>query len=415
MEMNVKTVFFMTFALLFICSALGYSDELSDLKQKVEALEKSREQDKEKITELNDSVNELLNQPSANTVVSNALGKQTTVGGHFKFFLADQARGDVNDDSQHNSYSAGITELWIYINKTVTDWLQINVAPNVVVLAEATPALGSPISRPTSGGVDVDLDEAFMTVRLPNMYELKAGAFYPMFSEDYATKSWWHDQYHNNNGLVTLQAMQSTGVELYRNYDFESFSLPLSLGLFNGESRGVSQDTRFTDNNSAKTVMAHAGPEFFVSDGRLRLMGSAGYGRWDDQGDNDAYQWAAGAEYSKASVTLTGEYLYRWRENLPLTGGGTEDGEDKGWYIKAKYAHSSTLRFVLKYSDVDLWAVSSTRLLTDSYKEVSLAGGWWITDSSTIIPQVEYVDADRSSSSITLEYVRYTLGWRTTF
>lgn len=413
--MNFKTVILMTFALLFVSAAFCCADELSDLKQKVEALEKSQAQDKEKITELNDSVDDLLNQPSTNSVVSKALGKQATIGGHFKFYLADQARGDVNDRSQHSSLSAGVSELWIYINKTITDWLQINVAPEVVVLAEATPALGGTITRSTSANVDVDLDEAFMTARLPNMYELKAGVFYPLFSEEYATKAWWHEQYHNNNGLVTLQAMQSVGVELYRNYDFASFSLPLSLALVNGESRGVVQDTRFTDNNSAKTVMVHGAPEFFVSGGRLRLMGSAGYGRWDDQGDNDAYQWAAGAEYTKSSVALSGEYLFRWRENLPLTGGGTEDGEDKGWYVKAKYSLSPKLRFVLKYSDVDLWALSSTQLLTDSYKEVSLSGGWWLTDSSTIIPQVEYVDADRSGSSITLEYMRYTLGWRTTF
>jgi hypothetical protein len=177
----------------------------------------------------------------------------------------------------------------------------------------------------------------------------------------------------------------------------------------------VNQDSRFTDNNTPINGLLHLAPEFFLFSGRLRLMGSAGYGRWDDGGDHDSYQWAAGLEFSRSSFTFSGEYLMRWRENLPLTGGGTEDGEDKGWYAKIKYSYSPEFRFVLKYSDVDLWTVSPDRLLTDNYKALSLSAGWWITDSSTIIPQVEYVDADREGDQQTLEYFRYTIGWRTTF
>lgn len=423
--MNVKNALILSVAFLFLTGVMASADDMSDLKTQVETLEqkiegleaKEKEQDQkiEKVPEIIESVESLQNQPSSQSVVSKAIGNQASIGGHFKFFLADQTRGDVNDRSQHNSFSMGISELWLYVNKTMTDWLQITVAPEIAVMAEATPSLGGNITRSTSSSVDVDLDEAFMTVRLPNMYELKVGAFYPMFSEEYANKSWWHEQYHNNEGLVTLQAMQSTGLELYRNYDFENFSLPVSVALFNGESRGLVQDTRFTDNNSAKTAMVHLAPEFFVYQGRLRLMGSGGYGRWDNDGDNDAYQWAAGAEFTRASVSLSSEYLMRWREALPLTGGGTKDGEDKGWYAKVKYSYSSKIRFVLKYSDVDLWSTSTNALLTDNYKVVSLAGGWWVTDSSTIIPQIEYVDAERSSSPLTLTYIRYTLGWRTTF
>ncbi|MBU1168532.1 MAG: hypothetical protein KKD44_03110 [Proteobacteria bacterium] len=423
--MKLKTALIATVAFMFLSGVMAGADQLSDLKTQVESLEqkveglesKQKEQDLtlEKVPEIVESVEGLRSQPSAREVVSQAMGNQATIGGHFKFYLADQARGDVNDQSQHNSFSMGISELWLYVNKSVTDWLQITVAPEIAVMAEATPSLGGEITRSNSSSMDVDLDEAFMTVRLPGMFELKVGAFYPLFCEEYATKSWWHEQYHNNNGLVTLQAMQSTGLELYRNFDFENFSLPMSFSLVNGESRGLDQDSRFTDNNSAKTAMLHLAPEFFVAEGRLRMLGSAGYGRWDNEGDYDAYQWAAGFEYTRSSLSLSSEYLLRWREALPLTGGGTEDGEDKGWYAKVKYSYNTKVRFVLKYSDVDLWATSTSALLTDNYKTVSLAGGWWVTDSSTIIPQIEYVDAERSNSQITLKYTRYTLGWRTTF
>jgi hypothetical protein len=423
--MKWKTALTAMVALLLFSGAPASTDELTDLKdevkrleEKIDALEtKQQEQadEIERIPELSDDVDDLFDQPSAGEVVSDAMGKLPTLGGHFKFYLADQSDGEVNDDSQHNSLGMGISNLWLYINKTLTDWLQINVAPEIIVLAEATPSLGSRITRSTSGDTDIDLDEAFLTVRLPKMFELKAGAFYPLFSEEYATKSWWHEQYHNNNGLVTLQAMQSTGLELYRNFDFANFSLPVSLALLNGEDRGIVQDSRFSDNNSAKTVLLHLTPELYILGGSLKMMGSAGFGRWDDDGDKDAYQWAAGVEFTRASLTLGGEYLMRWREDLPLSGGGEEDGEDEGWYVKAKYAFTPTLRLTLKYSDVDLWSVSTNTLLTDNYKALSLAGGWWITGSSTIIPQVEYVDAERSGSDESLEYIRYTLGWRTTF
>lgn len=423
--MNWKKAWVTTFALLLIGAVVASADELSDLKsqigeleKKIEDLEKKQqEQDKqmERVSEIEESVEEIQDQPSTRKVVSDAIGKLPTIGGHFKFYLADQSNGEVNGEDQHNSFGFGVSNLWLYINKTLTDWLHLTVAPEIVVLAEATPRLGSDITRSTSADVDIDLDEAFLTVRLPKRFELKAGAFYPLYSEEYATKSWWHEQYNQNNGLVTLQAMQSTGIELYRNFDFANFSLPVSFAFINGEDRGVIQDTRFTDNNSAKNGLLHLAPEFFTFGGRLRLLGSFGYGRWDDGGDNDAYQWAAGLEFTRSSFTFGGEYMLRWREALPLLGGGVEDGEDKGWYAKLKYSLSEKWRFVLKYSDVDLWSASTDRLLTDNYKSISFAAGWWITDSSTIIPQIEYVDADRSDTDITLEYFRYTLGWRTTF
>ena len=98
-----------------------------------------------------------------------------------------------------------------------------------------------------------------------------------------------------------------------------------------------------------------------------------------------------------------------------ILGGGTKDGEDKGWYVRAKYTYNPQWRFLLKYSDVDLWSPSTGTLLSDTYKTLSAAINFWITENSTIIPQIEYVDADRSDGSETLDYFRYTIGWRTTF
>jgi hypothetical protein len=70
---------------------------------------------------------------------------------------------------------------------------------------------------------------------------------------------------------------------------------------------------------------------------------------------------------------------------------------------------------VLKYSDVDLWASATNGIDTQNYKVLSGGINYWITDSSTIMPQLEYVNADQSGSPNELEYFRYTVGWRTTF
>ena len=414
-KMKFIVTVIIAFALLFSSLGTAGADDLTTLKNQLEELQKKIEELEKKQKEQSKSVDKIKKQPSARDVVSDALGKQVTIGGHLKFFLADQSTGKRNDLDQHDSFSAGVNDLWLYFSKSLSDWMQITVAPQLHVEAGATPSLGSDITRSTGGSVDIDLDEAYMSLRLPYQFELKAGAFYPLFSEEYANKNWWHEQYHANNGLVTLQAWQSTGIEIYRNFDFDQFSLPVYVSFVNDEDRGLIQDSRFTDNNHAMNFLAHAAPEFYTHGSRVRILGSAGLGRWDNDGKNNSNQFAIGADLTKGGLNFSGEYLYRWREDLPLTGGGKENGEDKGWYLRANYTLNPQWRFLIKYSDVDLWAISTDTLLTDNYKTISAAVNFWIAPNSTIIPQIEYVDADRSGGSEKLEYVRYTIGWRTTF
>jgi hypothetical protein len=414
--MRYTVAVFSAFVFIFMNFNLAMPDELSDLKKQFEVLQKKIEDLEKRQQDQAKSVEKIQKQPSAYEVVTEQLKKQVNVGGHFKFFLGDQSYGEVNDDSQHNSFAAGINNAWLYFSKNLTDYLQITVAPVITVQASATPSLGSNITRSNSSDVNIDIDEAYMTLRLPYQFEVKAGAIYPLFSEEYGTKSWWHEQYHGNQGLLNLQVWKSTGIEIYRNFDFESFSLPVYLYPFlNGYDRGPSYNYNYTDNNSAKNMLLHITPEFLAFGSKMRFLGSAGFGRWDNDGNNNAYQWAGGADFSRSGFSLSGEYMYRWNQDLPLTNGGSKDGEDKGWYIKAKYALNPQWKFLLKYSDVDLWATGTDNLLTDHYQTWCLAVDYNIAESSTIIPQVEYVNADQQGSDETLRYWRYTLGWRTTF
>lgn len=421
--MKITVVSTIICALLMFGAGRAAADELQELKQqlqmlqqRIEELEKNQVEQKKKTEKVATSVEKIKKRPSARNVVSDALGSRTTVSGHFKFFLADQSDGEVNGIDQHNSFSAGVSNLWLYFNKQLNDWMQIEVAPELVVEAAATPSLGANIRRDDSADIDIDLAWAYLAMRLPWEFEVKAGMFFPFFSEEYASKIWWDEQYHGHNGLVTLENWRSAGIEIYRNFEFENFSLPVYFYPYlNGDDRGIVQDKRFTDNNNSKSFLLHATPEFFAYGARFKLIGSFGMGKWDDDGDNDSRQWAAGAAIAYRSFNLSGEFMSRWLEDLPVLSGGTDDGEDEGWYIKGLYRLNPKWRFLVKYSDVDLWFPGTNSLLTDNYETFAAGINYFITDSSIIMPQLEYVDADRSDGSESLEYFRYTLGWRTTF
>ncbi len=410
------------FAFIFSHAGPATADEISDLNRKIEALQQTidelkaqLEEVKERQEEQEEAVIALEDQPPASKVVSEAIGKNVNIGGHLKFYLADRSDGERNGLDQKNNLSAGVSDLWLYFSKQLADWLSIDVAPRIEVTAAATPSLGGDIERATSASVDLDLWEAYMTVRLPYQVEMRAGALLPYFSEEYATQSWWHEQYHGNNGLVHLQAWRDNGIELYKNFDFEKWSLPVYLYPYmNGAATGDDDDATLLDNNGTKSVLLHVAPEAYIGDGRIRLLGSIGYGRWDAQDDNDSMQYTLGASVTYKGFNLLGEYLFRGLNDVPLLGGGRADYENKGYFIRAMYTFNPKWRALIKWSDVDQPFISTT-MLTDNYQDLSFAINYWIFQGSTIIGQVDLVDAERSDNSEKLEYLRYTLGWRTTF
>lgn len=419
-------IFLTACAVLFFSAGPAKSDEISDFGKKIELLQKTIDELKgqvkelkekqeaqaeaqaekaEEISDLSEEVEYLGTLPEQ---MAAKLSEGVTIGGHFKAYLFDQSDGKRNGKDQNNNLSGGISDVWLYFSKRFNNWLSIDIVPKIEVLAAATPALGTDISRSTSASVNLGLDEAYMSLRAPWGLDVRVGSFYPMFSEEYARQTWWHEQYHGNEGLLTLESWRSNGVELYRNFDFEEFSLPVYLYYLNGSNNY----SRYVDNNAGKNVLAHVAPEFFG--GRFKIMGSLGYGKWDDKDEYGSLQWAIESEARFKGVSLLGGYLHRGRDGVPLTAGGVADGDNKGWYVRAMYTFDSKWRALVKYSDVDL-GYASTTMLTDNYKTVTFAVDYWIVSGSTIIPQIQYVDAQRSDGSEKLQYWRYTLGWRTTF
>ncbi len=413
--MKLSVVSAMACALLFLgptmVSANDLSTEITELREQIEILSErleELEETKETVVELSEAVEELADEPEEEEAPG------LTFGGHLKLFLADRSDGKSSGRSQNNNLSAGFSFFNFYISKPLSDWFFVDIQTQSRVFAAATPSVGSDISRATTGTVSNKISEATVTVLLPGEIMLRAGVFDPIFSEDYAKQMWWNEQYHGNRGLINLQEWHDVGVEIYRTIEFETFSLPVNLYVLNGDysSTFTSPSYSYVDNNGGMTGLIHVAPEFFY--GQLRLLGSFGYGKWDEEDDNDIIQYALGAAINYRSISILSEYMYRQWQDVPLTDSGTADGERKGYYVRLRYNLAPQWQGVVRYSDVDLYRPSTT-MLSDNYKALSLGVNYYINDSSAIMPQFIRVEAERSDESEELEYNRFTLGLRVTF
>ncbi len=219
-------------------------------------------------------------------------------GGHLKLYVADRSEGTRNDVDQNNNLSAGFHDAYLYVSKSLSDWLMLSVQTRTSAYAGATPKLGADISRSTSGSVSTKITEATMTALLPYYDgDEGRGVFDPLFSEEYGKQLWWHEQYHGNVGLLRLQEWHDVGAEFYKSFDFEYLSLPVCLYLLNGDdtSTYMADTYSYVDNNGGMSGMIHIAPEFFVDFvNRLKFMGSFGYGKWDENDENDAVRYAFG-------------------------------------------------------------------------------------------------------------------------
>jgi len=423
--MKLAVILLVAGVLVFGNAALVKADEMSEMKEQIKALQETinaqqktigtlnskiqaietkqeaQAQEIKKVPELAQTVGELKNKPSA-------LLEGLTVGGHLKLYMFDRSDGERNGVNQHNNLSGGINHFFLYLTKELGDWLKIDVQTDTSISASATPSLGSDITRATSSTTSTTIYQAFMTAFLPQGFEARVGVLNPIFSEEYAKETWWHELYHQNTGLANLQSWHDSGIELYKNFDFDKWSLPVYLYYLNGNTAD-----RYVDNNENKTVMLHIAPEFFQT--KLRLLGSLGYGKWDDKGSHPLLRSVTGFDWKYQKFNLTGEYIYNKWDQLVTTGTITADGKREGYYLRAMYNFTPKWRGLVKYSHAELYKTGLAFMKSDNYDTTILAVDYFLTPNSTIIGQYQFVDADRSDGSESLDFGRFTLGWRTTF
>jgi len=415
----VKSIIILSAVCAFLFSSAGfiYADELSDLKEQVRALQEttnalsakiqgleskqnSQTQEINKVSGLEKTVERLKSSPAASL-------QGVNIGGHIKASLLDRTQGERNGISQHTNLSGGIHTLYLYLSKEIEDWLKLDAQVEYDVSASATPALGSDITRTTSATQAAEIYQVYATALLKDGYELKVGAFKPMFSEDYARDIWWEELIHQNKGLCYLQSYYDYGVELYKNFDFAKFSLPTYLEVGNGSNR-------FTDNNESKSVLLHIAPEFFQT--KLRFPMSIGYGKRDDKDNDNLLRTALGYDLTLNKWNFAGEYLYSKYENVSLgTGLGYADGKREGYFLKTAYRFNPKWRALIKYAHSELYKTGASSMKSDNYDDTILGLNYFLTDGVTLIGEYSHGEAARSDGSEKLNYDRATLGARVTF
>lgn len=416
-------------ALVILGAGFAGADDLSDMKEQIRALQETinaqqktieslntkiqsveaqqATQSKEvtKVPELEKSVEKLKASPP-----SGGLFEGLNIGGHLKFALLDRTEGKRNGVDQHNNLGGGFFgnhNVIFYISKQIEDWLKIEIDPEVDATASATPSVGSDISRDTANTWSLDIYQAYMTALLPKGYELRVGKFNPMFSENYAKELWWHDLFNIKPGLCSLVAYHDFGAELYKNYDFDKWSLPVYLNILNGVYKTP------VDNNENKMVLVHVAPEFCQS--KLKLLGSLAYGKQDIKSKHDQLFSLLGFEWKYQKITVLSEYIYKKYKNLVATGTRLADGKNEGFYIRAKYDFTPKWAGVLQYVDADLYKTGTATMKSDRYSVETVGLNYNLTPASTIMLDYEYGDGNRSDGSEKIKWDRFTLGWRTTF
>lgn len=353
---------------------------------------------------------------------SNLLTQQTNVGGDIKFFLFDTSDGRRNRNSRSRSHpSAGLSGAILYVSRNLTDTVSVDIQPEISARASATPRLGpgEKITRTRSAGsFDVDILRAHLTWLMPGGFQLKAGAIKPLFTWDYGYELFWHEQYHGNYATTNYWLGgwgTDAGVELYKNVDFESWSLPMYLYVLNGLD---SSNPPVADNNRTYSVLGHVQPEFL--DGRLKLLGSLAWGKWDDQSRHDYIRYAVGAMAQLGDVQLRSEFMGGHWENR--TAAEEADVDPWGLYMKALWTFHPKFRARAEYAHVHHDFVGGPGLFPagsrgkDTYDQFTTGLNYFLTDSTTVMLDYALLNARRKGTSIRLDNVhRVTLGFRTTF
>jgi hypothetical protein len=377
-----------------------------------------------------------------------AVAVQLNFGGDLGFYLFDVSNGSgiqpgrdtlgapapqpYGDTTSRINMQFGSHGLGLYWNVQLTDQVTVNVLTEVGATTGATPSLGRKLGTQfAESGTQKALavPEANVQVMLPWQVQMSAGILRPIFTEDYGEKK----GYQEANRLFKSSAnafggeWHDLGVELYKPFEpGGGVSIPAYLYVLAGEQQ-------FGDNNNNKTLMAHVAPAFW----KLRLLGSYGFGKYDDLDSFSVSRYALG---------LGGDFSPFWFRT-EFTGGAwdgavsynhrADGGIDTatftqkpiGYYVKAGMSIiPDKLGFVLTYDqytpDWTTWArlgyagggSNLTTEFNESYTTVGATIQYWVIPGSSVL--LEYNRGMWKVGDGTLckiDFNRITLGWRTVF
>ncbi len=330
--------------------------------------------------------------------------------GDSKYFLRDANTGVTTRESQTETTqgSMGVNRSVIYINKQLSDKLSANLDTELIASASATPKIGDPIERATSGSVDVDYFQASFTYKLPNDYEVVAGQVVPPFTWDYGHKYFWHENYHAWYATSTAMtaAWRDTGMELHKDYGTDMFALPFMVGLYNGTSQAA------TDNNDNKTVLVNLQPDFFQ--GRLKFNTSYAFGKWDNNDEENFNKYVVGIDIDLEKLRFRSEYIVSQFDNKYLSQDRiTRDIENDAWYAKIFWRFYPGWHVMFGYDILDKdysGYFSPTYSASEKYKTSHISFKYSLSETTSILFDNDWTDGERDDNWSELDIHRMTLG-----
>lgn len=348
------------------------------------------------------------------------LAGEGKIGGNLKLYLWDQSGGTSMNEQKDDIGSMGITSLYMYISRELTEKISIDVQPTISVSTGATPKNGSKIGTTrVAGTVSVGFNRAVIQTALPYSVELSAGLMKPIFTEDYGMALWYEEEYQGNAMSCNswVGEWKDFGVEIYRPFEIGSISFPVYLYFLNGNNA-------YDDNNNAKSVLLHLSPEFnFGKWGGLKITGSIATGMWDTVTVpvNPVTRYSAGLAYNWGNLMIRGEYAAgTWSGwNKGWSDGITRDIVTNGCYVKVGYNITPKLRILVDRAVANHnFYLNAARKYVNS-PEITMQWipsiNYFIAEDSVIMFQYTIQDTWREDGNASIHYSRGTLGWRTVF
>lgn len=365
---------------------------------------------------------------------------QTSVGGDVKFYMFDISSGssDITTlDSLGNPVTTthdttdkatmGFRAVHILVSSDLSERVSFDIDTEIAVAINAqsgaTPSLGTKIGlqRPApSEELSVDFNKAYVKVFAPGDVEISAGVLRPLFTEDYGAERFFQEEYHGSMATANpwLGTWHDTGIELYKSFDvqlgeMQYASIPTYLYVLNG---GDYKSSKYTDNNKNKALLFHLAPEY----SGFRLMGSYGFGKWDDESKNKYQRYAFGIGGDIGNFWFRGEYMGgKWEDKRILLEGKNKDIKPFGYYMKIGYqVIPDHLRALVDFShaehDFSGYFVTLSSL-KETYTTITPSLNYFLAPGSVVILQTDIADWKNEDETSKLNFTRVTLGMRTIF
>jgi hypothetical protein len=304
----------------------------------------------------------------------------------------------------------GFYAAYLFFSGQLSDRVSISIEPEIGARTGATPRIGQPIEANSPTSPEIDISKAYMDVLLPWDVELSAGAIRPMFCVDYGAEKWYQEQATITWGTHSgyLGAIHDYGIELYKPFEFEAGNSYFSMPTYLYVTSGYGSDA-VSDNNGDKQLMVHIEPGI----GPVQVFGSAGLGKWDDDGMNGYFRYAGGLALNFEPFWLRAEYMGgTWTNRF----GSTDemfDAKPVGYYAKVGVHITDWLGLVAWYGHEESnWIGNASG--TDKGDQIAGVINCQVIPGSHLMLQVEKSKQVRSTGE-GIDFLRTYLMWRTIF